>query len=265
MKTVLRSEPVQGMLGWLVWAMMALACRTMRLRVEGEEAARAAWLATQDGIIVAGWHGRILVFSTGWRRVIRGWEAAPKPVSMVVSQSPDGEFMSLALRRLGIEPIRGSAANPKKREKDKGGVAALRAALGHLGANGVVCLTPDGPRGPRQRSGPGAALMAQRSGAPILVYAIACRPSIRLKTWDNLMLPLPFARGVVVFDGVVTVARGEDVEQARRTLEDRLNGAQARAEAALGLVPSEPAPVMGDGLDDPAGDRGEKGSADEGR
>ena len=54
-------------------------------------------------------------------------------------------------------------------------------------------ITPDGPRGPRFKFKPGAILLAQMSGRPMLPLAYAASRAA-LVHWDRFVLPLPFAR-----------------------------------------------------------------------
>ena len=94
-----------------------------------------------------------------------------------------------------------------------------------------MCITPDGPRGPAQVAQNGPVIMAQRTDAPILPYAIASSPTKRLGTWDGFRIPYPFTRGAVVFGTPVIPSPDKDREALRAELELSLNTAMARAEA----------------------------------
>ena len=65
---------------------------------------------------------------------------------------------------------------------------------------------------------PGAVTLAKLSGAPVMLFGLCARPAIRLKSWDKTLIPLPFGRGVVVFDGPFYVARSDDDEAVRQSL-----------------------------------------------
>jgi len=141
---------------------------------------------------------------------------------------------------LGIGTIRGSKANARKRDKDKGGVRAIAEALKLLKSNGTLCITPDGPRGPAEKAQLGPVVLAQRSGAPILPYALASAPAKRLSTWDRFIIPYPFTKGAIVFGEPILVGRSDDSETVRVALEASLAAATARAEALAGIVPVTP-------------------------
>ena len=239
MKAFFRSTPVAACLGAIIWAYMALCGRTIRWRVEGLEGARASW-TSQNAIIVAAWHSTILTLPTGWTKFMRKWPGRRAPSAMLISLSDDGEPVARAIQHLGLQSIRGSKAN-KRKGKDKGGGAAIATATKLLKSGGALCITPDGPRGPRQRAGLGPILIAKRAKAAILPYALATSPSWRLKTWDRFQLPLPFARGAIVFGETVTLVDNPSPEAMRLLLEQRLNDATARAERLCGARHIEPA------------------------
>jgi len=231
MKAILRSAIVTSLLGWIIWVYMALCNRTIRWSVEGDEAARKIWL-DYPNIIVAAWHSTILLLPSGWNRIIRKWPQQKTRSAMLISLSKDGEPVAKAIKHLGLEAVRGSSTH-KRKKRDKGGMKALAEALRILKDGGGICITPDGPRGPAQIAQNGPIIMAQRSDAPILPYAIVSAPRRRLSTWDRFRIPYPFSRGALVFGEAVIPRKGDDRETLRQRLEDSLNAATERAEAMV--------------------------------
>jgi hypothetical protein len=74
------------------------------------------------------------------------------------------------------------------------------------------------------------------SGAPALLMGLACRPCIRLKSWDRSVVPLPFGRGAVVVEGPIRVERdtaAAAMEPLARVWSERLTAATEQAEAML--------------------------------
>ena len=58
----------------------------------------------------------------------------------------------------------------------------------------------------------GLPMLARLSAAPTLLVGLAARPCIRLKSWDRAVLPLPFARGAIVWAGpIASPAPGDDL------------------------------------------------------
>lgn len=228
MKSLLRNGIMSSFLGWIIWLYMALCNRTIRWTVEGEEDALKLWLE-HPNMIIAAWHSTILLLPSGWNRIIRRWPQQKKPTAMLISLSKDGEPVAKAIKHLGLQAVRGSSNN-KKKSHNKGGMKALSEALGILKDGGGVCITPDGPRGPAEKAQNGPIIMALRSQAPILPYAIVSAPAKRLQTWDKFRIPRPFTRGAVVFGQAIIPDKAIDRETLRQQLEDNLNTATRRAE-----------------------------------
>ncbi len=237
MKSLLRSPAVVAVLGFVIWSWMALIGRTTRWRVEGVEGARQALTPAGPGFVLAGWHETIMLMPSGWNRSIRHWPERRAPTAMMISLSPDGEAVAAAVERLDLDIVRGSASNKKKASKDKGGLRAIADASRRLKEGGIVCMTPDGPRGPRRIASAGAVTLAQRAGATVVPYAVATRPAPRLDSWDRFILPLPFTRGAIVFGPPIPCPREADVDGLRDVLQAGMEAATRRAEELAGYRP----------------------------
>ena len=105
-------------------------------------------------------------------------------------------------------------------------------------------LTPDGPQGPRMRASPGIVHVARLAGVPIVPIAFTARPSRLINSWDRLMVPLPFGRGIIRWGKPLEIARDADEAAVRDTvklLEDRLNQLVHDLDESFGLPAIEPA------------------------
>jgi len=227
-KRLLRARWVQSLLAWLVAAYVETIIATLRWSIEGRATVDLA-MASPEGLIALFWHGRIAQ-GMACRSLL-----AEKPRQVMISLSRDGEFIALAAQRLKIPPIRGSAGRGEGKTA-KGGASAFRQALSFLKAGGVMILTPDGPRGPRETLPLGPVQLACASQRSVFLMSLAARPAVTLGSWDRTSIPLPFARGQVVLEGPLRVAADADgaaLEAARADWQDRMRTGQARAEALL--------------------------------
>lgn len=231
MKGLFRSPPVVFVLGWFLWAWMACLAHTVRWRIEGAcEARHALAAAGSPGVVIACWHETLLLMPSGWLKALRQWPEKRARTAMMVSLSPDGQAVAKAVQRLGIDVIRGSSRNRRKAAKDKGGARAIAEACAGLRSGNYVCVTPDGPRGPRRVASPGAVMMARRAGGLILPYALAIRPAIRLGSWDRLLFPLPFSRGGIVFGTPIACPKDASAEDLQAALQKAMEKVTERAE-----------------------------------
>jgi lysophospholipid acyltransferase (LPLAT)-like uncharacterized protein len=207
----------------MVPAVIAVVVRalgvTLRLRLDGIDRVAPLWREKRP-LVYAVWHGRILMapWANAWLRRTHG----ARPVAVLASRSRDGELVSCFVRRFGLAVVRGSSS--------RGGPAALRRLVAAVAGGNDVAVVPDGPRGPRGQVQPGVVALAAFSGAPIVPLAVGARPSRCLRTWDEFLVPLPFARCAIVFGEPITVDRAGDLDRARKDVEVALDAVTTQAD-----------------------------------
>ena len=109
------------------------------------------------------------------------------PLIAPISLSRDGDLQAKIMHRFGIKAARGSSS--------RGSVRVLKELLIWLkNTEGFVLIAIDGPRGPRGSVAPGALYLANKLGLPLWVCKVSCKYAIRLSSWDQFMIPLPFAK-----------------------------------------------------------------------
>ncbi|UAL11038.1 lysophospholipid acyltransferase family protein [Caulobacter segnis] len=218
---------------WLLSSIFAgyskLVFKTLRMTVEGAEQAEAVWAQGREtgaGAILCFWHSRIPMSPLSWPQDL----ARRQDMRALISRSNDGEFIARTVEKLGFPAIRGSSAKKTDLAKNKHGEQAFRDMVKWVKDGGGVAITPDGPRGPAEHMEKGTPSLARVTGAPVIFVGLAARPCIRLGSWDNTMIPLPFAKAAMVWDGPTGAGRGDDVEQLAEDWADRLSAVTRRAE-----------------------------------
>jgi lysophospholipid acyltransferase (LPLAT)-like uncharacterized protein len=177
--TEVRSDRKSAALGTLAgWAMKFL---TSSLRLE-----------------VRDFSGRFFTVPAGWNQIC----SQHRKAVTLTSASHDGDMVARAMAVFGLGAVRGSSS--------RRGVAAL-IGLKHALKDGYdVCLTPDGPRGPRYVLQPGVIKLAESSGAPVVPVHVTFSSAFRLKTWDRFVIPMPFSRVEITFAEAIHLPRGMD-------------------------------------------------------
>ncbi len=146
-------------------------------------------------------------------------------MQILISDHRDGELITQVVRRLGFGVVRGSTT--------RGGARALR-EMTHRVDRGHLCVTPDGPRGPRRHVHQGLAYLSSRTGLPIVGAGMAFRNPWRAKSWDRFAVPRPFAPAACVVPAPVVVPPDADrdvLEGCRLEVERRMQAATREAEA----------------------------------
>ena len=199
MKTLLRHPVAQATLAKVLGLYLAFALRTTRWSLEGHE--YMAPHAAGAPVVVAFWHERLPMMPMLWVKARQSPEGrgVRNRVHVLVSQHRDGRFIGAVVSRFALDVVLGSSS--------RGGARGLRLLLNLLAGGDHIAITPDGPRGPRRVAAAGVAQLAALAGAPVLPCAAQTTRHRVLPTWDRMVVPLPFGRGVVVCLPTITVQR----------------------------------------------------------
>jgi lysophospholipid acyltransferase (LPLAT)-like uncharacterized protein len=196
-RSEIRGDRKSALLGTLAGWSMRLLAATLRLEVR-DLCGIGSREANIPPVIYILWHNRFFVVPPAWNRICYGHR---KTVALT-SASKDGAMVASAMAVFGLGAVRGSSS--------RRAVAALVGLKRALMEGLDVCLTPDGPRGPRYKIQPGFIKLAEATGAPIVPIHVRFSSAWRLKTWDRFVIPKPFSRVVVTFAEAITVPRGLD-------------------------------------------------------
>lgn len=158
-----------------------------------------------EPLIYCFWHNRIPTATYFWRR--RG-------IVVMSSQSFDSEYIARFIQRFGYGTAKGSST--------RGARAGLIQMIRAVRAGKSAAFTVDGPRGPIYVAKPGALLLAAKANAAILPFSISLDRCWRLKSWDRIEIPKPFARAIVVIGEQIRIEDGnneDELERFQRALE----------------------------------------------
>ncbi|GAN00184.1 protein of unknown function DUF374 [alpha proteobacterium U9-1i] len=236
-KQLIGNPVVQFLIGRTLGLYMLLVGATTRWAKVNRAAAEPYW-AGQGNVVLSVWHGRFMLAHTLWR-----FRRGDTKAVFLISRSREGEVASHASRTVGAEVIRGSAA---KGGQQKGGLEAVRELVRQLEDRGAVGMTPDGPRGPRMRVKMGPVQVAKLAQAPILCLAWSTNWRVVLNSWDRMIVPLPFGRGVMIWGDPIAPPSPEadqsELERVRAALEAEMNRISGEADRMAGVEPIDPAP-----------------------
>ncbi len=130
-------------------------------------------------------------------------------IHVLISLSKDGEAAAELCQSLGYIVHRGSSS--------KGAVAGVRSLLrglenssvqntsnqiatspihpqNHSDPKTLIGMALDGPRGPRHSIKGGTLWLSQKTHWPLVPISLSANPSSRLSTWDQTLIPWPFAK-----------------------------------------------------------------------
>lgn len=209
---------------WLAWPLAMLGrllfC-TYRVQLEGDRENPAFNVASSA--VFACWHNRVIFGVPQLPLLLR------QQLSLLISASRDGEYISTLAKMFHFNVVRGSSS--------RGGVAALLALKREIKQNRSLIITVDGPRGPRYCVHSGIIALAALTDSPIIPLCCNFSHYLELKSWDRMQIPLPFAKITMTFGQPIRVDSfsnpEKNCEQIRKALleitRDREKGSDSPA------------------------------------
>ena len=201
------------LLGALAGAVIRLLYATIRWEMIGPAGADE-----EKNVIYTFWHGRMLMLPVYYNAL-----RDRPPLYMLSSQHGDGRIIAFAIRLLGIRSVVGSST--------RRGMAGTLELMRKLKEGVAIGITPDGPRGPRHVCKRGVVKMARISGIAIRPISYSAENRWILPSWDGMIVPKPFSRGVVVVGDIIKPDPSVAEEDFRVQIEDSLHEITQRADA----------------------------------
>ena len=168
-------------------------------------------LEKYGSVIFIAWHGRVPMIPPFWDK--------RKNLKALVSPHRDGQMIAAMLKRFGIGTINGST-----NENAKGAALSIMKEI----KNGTtIAIIPDGPRGPSMTMSLSPVYYAQKAQIPVIGVTYSIKNSaIVEKSWDRMMVPKPFNKGICAVTKPFFIpkdASREELEKYRLEIENTLN------------------------------------------
>ena len=168
---------------------------TLRYEVLGWQHAERVY-GSKKQCIWSFWH-RVIIPVVWWRR--------NHGVVVMNTTAFDGQWTRKVIEWLGFGTAQGSSS--------RGGLRGLAVMAKRLGEGLDCAFTIDGPRGPRYVAKPGPVMLARKTGCPVMVFHIGVdRGKTFERSWDHFLLPMPFARALMLFAPPIYVPADADQE-----------------------------------------------------
>ena len=194
----------------LVTVIIKLLLRSCRIiKVEGREGEIEVLKQSQGKAVYATWHQRV---------IFHGRQLARKNLTVMISQSRDGEYATRLVSLFGHSNVRGSST--------RGGPLALKELTQIVKEGGRGGILADGPLGPAREAKIGAVVIAHEAQAPLIPVTWGADRCWIINSWDRFLLPKPFARILIYYPEPIWISSSADSKELgdyRCLLEERLN------------------------------------------
>ena len=205
LKKILQHNSTQKFIGWLI-AFYIKVCFNTSLWYLKNENEILSMLKNKKKIIVIFWHNRLLMASFCWNY--------ENNFRMLISGHRDGQIISNAVSHLGIGTIQGSSSKNK--------MSSLKEILKSLKDSNVVGITPDGPRGPREKIKDGIVSLIRKTDATVIPLSYSAKFKIQVNSWDKFIFVTPFNKFVAVWGNAVKYNKNKKPEENLKVIENEL-------------------------------------------
>lgn len=202
--------------GWMFYAIIVALGKTLRFDAAGIDCFASDTRGKQQPIVCI-WHDRLMTSAY----YMRG-----RRLVLMSSISFDAEYTARCIQRLGFGVVKGSST--------RGGSRALVEMIRLMKQGAPIGFTVDGPKGPRYVAKAGPALLAKRTGNPMITLNIEVDHFWTLNSWDRLQIPRPFSRARAFFGEPIFVpadANDDLLEEKQRELQHALDDLVERGKA----------------------------------
>lgn len=130
----------------------------------------------EQGAIFAFWHNMLALSPAMFK--------GHRDVYALISPHLDGKILNDLVGKFSCKVIVGSS--------NKNPLGALRSIIEKLSQGANVIITPDGPKGPVYKVNSGITEIAYKYNKKLIPIVSTTSRCFRLKSWDKLIIPLPF-------------------------------------------------------------------------
>ena len=170
-------------LKWIGYIVLTLIYKSCKIEIRGQKNFEQA-LNNNNPTMLCVWHGRML-FPIYYvlNKKLSPWAIA--------SPYQDGAIVASILKKWNVKIIWGSS----NRNSNK--VSKKMKSIFEGDKNAIICITNDGPKGPKHIAKKGSLEIAQKFNANIITITGNASNHWQFKSWDHFVMPKPFSKIII--------------------------------------------------------------------
>ena len=215
-KRLVKNFFIQNFLGLIAALYIYVTKITSNIKYANQSIPERYWKNDQP-FILAFWHSQLMMIAFSWKIKTK--------INILASDHSDGRFGAIIGKYFNLNNIPTSKKNSN---------ISLRPIFRLLKNKKYVGITPDGPRGPKEKVSEGIIKIAKVSKIPIIAVGYASSNNFKLKSWDSFLISLPFSKCSFVWSEPLKVPadlKDNQVYSYQKLLEDKINSCIQTAEA----------------------------------
>lgn len=207
-KIILKNFFVQNLLASLAALYILIVKLTSTINIKNHNSPNEYW-KNEKPFILAFWHNQLMMISFSW--------SYKKKIHILASGHSDGRFGAIVGNFLNLKNI--PTSNDEKN-------MSLRPIFKLLKLNEYIGITPDGPRGPKEKTSEGIIKIAKNTNIPIIPIGFWSSRNFTLKSWDSFLITLPFSKCNFVWGEAIKIPnnlKDKEIVNFQNFLENKIN------------------------------------------
>ena len=208
MKKIIKLKFIQHLLSIIAAIYIFLVKITSNIQIINLEIPKNYW-DNRKPFILAFWHSQLMMISFTWTNKYK--------INIIASNHSDGRFGALVGRFFKLNNIPRSSKNSN---------ASLKIIYKLVKNNEYIGITPDGPRGPKEKVSAGIIKLASSLEIPIIPCGYWSNRNFQLNSWDRFLITLPFSKCYFVWSDPINIEKeiqNNNISEQQIILEERLN------------------------------------------
>lgn len=208
-KKILKNFLIQHFLALISSVYIYIVFFTSKIHIKNIESPKEFW-GNNKSFILAFWHSQLMMISFCWN-------SKNNKLNILASGHSDGRFGAIIAKYLNSNNIPTYKSNKK---------INLRPIFELLKEKKCVAITPDGPRGPKEKVSEGIIKIAKSSKIPIIPIGFWSSKNSKLKSWDSFLISLPFSKCTFVWGQPLIIPSNlndKEIKKYSLILENKIN------------------------------------------
>ena len=207
-KKLNKNKVIQYILAVIAVIYIAFVRLTSKINRINQNIPESFWRNNKP-FILAFWHSQLMMISFTWSKNSK--------INIIASEHSDGRFGSIVGSFFKLKNVPHSSKNPN---------FSLKNIFKLVNNKECIGITPDGPRGPRQKVSQGIIKLASSLQIPIIACGFWSSKNFQLKSWDKFLITLPFSNCYFYWSDPVYIEKKFDEKEMieyQTKLEKKLN------------------------------------------
>ena len=205
MKKIIKLKFIQHLLSIIAAIYIFLVRITSNIQIINLKIPKNYW-DNRKPFILAFWHSQLMMISFTWTNKYK--------INIIASNHSDGRFGALVGRFFKLNNIPRSSKNSN---------ASLKIIYKLVKNNEYIGITPDGPRGPKEKIKEGLVSLIKKTGVPIIPLSYSAKFKIKFRSWDNFIFVTPLNKFVAVWGNPISFNQSKSLTYNLDEIEKELH------------------------------------------